>query len=95
MILHHSLVQCHHISLQHTQTTYFQNHSRTALYYLKNGLILFVISVIASHPGLNQTFKRLAKRHAKAAVFINMGLLFLSIAYMVYNSYTPFLYMKF
>ena len=68
---------------------------RTALYYLKNGLILFVISVIASHPGLNQTFKRLAKRHAKAAVFINMGLLFLSIAYMVYNSYTPFLYMKF
>lgn len=68
---------------------------RAALYYLKTGLVLFVISVLACRPGLYQAFKRLIKQHRKTACAVNLILLSLCIAYMVYNSYTPFLYMKF
>ena len=67
----------------------------TALYYLKTGFILFVISILACSPGLYQRFKRLLQRSPMTAVLVNFILLALSIAYMVYNSYTPFLYAKF
>lgn len=67
----------------------------TALYYLKTGFILFVISILACSPGLYQRFKRLLQRRPMTAVLVNFILLALSIAYMVYNSYTPFLYAKF
>ena len=68
---------------------------RTAVYYLKTGLILFVISILACRPGLYQSFKKLIQRNEKAAAAINLLLFLLCIAYMVYNSYTPFLYQKF
>lgn len=68
---------------------------RTAVYYLKTGLILFVISILACRPGLYQSFKRLIQRNEKAAAAVNLLLFLLCIAYMVYNSYTPFLYQKF
>ena len=42
-----------------------------------------------------QHFKRLVRRRPTAAVVINLVLFALSVAYMVYNSYTPFLYAKF
>lgn len=67
----------------------------TALYYLKTGFILFVVSILACRPGLYQQFKRLLQRRPMTAVLVNFILLALSIAYMVYNSYTPFLYAKF
>lgn len=66
-----------------------------ALYYLRTGLVLFLISLLACRPGLYQSFKRLAQRRPRAAAAVNLLLLALSIAYMVYNSYTPFLYLKF
>ena len=68
---------------------------RTAVYYLKTGLILFVIRILACRPGLYQSFKRLIQRNEKAAAAVNLLLFLLCIAYMVYNSYTPFLYQKF
>ena len=67
----------------------------TALYYLKTGLILFLIRSFACRPGLYQSFKRLIQRNEKAAAAVNLLLFLLCIAYMVYNSYTPFLYQKF
>lgn len=67
----------------------------TALYYLKTGFILFVVSILACRPWLYQQFKRLLQRRPMTAVLVNFILLALSIAYMVYNSYTPFLYAKF
>ena len=67
----------------------------TALYYLKTGFILFVVSILACRPGLYQQFKRLLQRRPMTAVLVNFILLALCIAYMVYNSYTPFLYAKF
>lgn len=68
---------------------------KAALYYLKTGFILFLISIAACRPGLYQSFKRLARRNRKAACAVNIILLLLCIAYMVYNSYTPFLYLQF
>ena len=67
----------------------------TALYYLKTGLILFIISILACRPGLYRRFRRLIQQKPAAALLINLILLALSVAYMVYNSYTPFLYAKF
>ena len=66
-----------------------------ALYYLRSGLILFIISILACRPGLYQRFKRFLQRRPRAAIAVNLILLALSIAFMVYNSYTPFLYLKF
>ncbi|MCF0132596.1 MAG: MBOAT family protein [Blautia sp.] len=67
----------------------------TALYYLRTGIILFIICIPASRGLLYSRFIRLTKRHPAAAVVINAFLLILSTAYMVYNSYTPFLYAQF
>lgn len=67
----------------------------TALYYLKTGIVLLLISILACRPGLYLLFKRLIARRPRTAVVINLALLALSVAFMVYNSYTPFLYMKF
>ena len=68
---------------------------KTALYYLKTGFILLLISILMCRPAPYQYFKRLVRRRPVAAVIINLILFALSIAYMVYNSYTPFLYAKF
>ena len=68
---------------------------RTALYYLKTGFILLLISILACRPTPYQHFKRLVRRRPTAAVVINLVLFALSVAYMVYNSYTPFLYANF
>ena len=68
---------------------------KTALYYLKTGLVLFIISILACRPGLYKHFKRLIQKRPAAALLVNFVLLALSVAYMVYNSYTPFLYAKF
>ena len=67
----------------------------TALYYLKTGLVLFLISIFACRPGLYRWFRRLIQHRPMTAVVLNLLLLALSVAYMVYNSYTPFLYAKF
>ena len=52
-------------------------------------------SIPACRPGLYQRFKRFLQRRPRAAIAVNLILLALSIAFMVYNSYTPFLYLKF
>lgn len=67
----------------------------SALYYLRSGIILFIISILACRPGLYLRFKRMIQRRPRAAIAVNLLLLALSTAYMVYNSYTPFLYLKF
>lgn len=67
----------------------------TALYYLKTGFILLLISILACRPTPYLYFRRLIKRRPAAALVVNLILFALSVAYMVYNSYTPFLYAKF
>lgn len=67
----------------------------STFYYLKTGLILFIVSILACHPNLEIRFRRLMRSKPWAAIAVNILLLCLSVAYMVYNSYTPFLYLKF
>ena len=67
----------------------------TALYYLKTGFILLLISILACRPAPYQYFRRLLRRRPAVALAVNLILFALSVAYMVYNSYTPFLYAKF
>ena len=66
-----------------------------AFYYFRSGIILFVISLIACRPGLQSWFKKLEKKNMAAALAIDIILFALAAAYMVYNSYSPFLYQKF
>ena len=73
----------------------FRFHRQNCTYYLKTGFILLLISILMCRPAPYQYFKRLVRRRPVAAVIINLILFALSIAYMVYNSYTPFLYAKF
>ena len=69
---------------------------RASLYALKSGLILMIISVIMLPSGaLPVISKRLARRNTYLAAVINAILFFLCIAYMIYSSYTPFMYQQF
>ena len=66
-----------------------------ALFALRSSLILFLIAIPASRPGLYQHYKLSMRRSPWKAAAVNMILLILSVAFLVYNSYTPFLYLKF
>lgn len=66
-----------------------------ALFALRSSLILFLIAIPASRPGLYQRYKLSMRRSPWKAAAVNMILLLLSVAFLVYNSYTPFLYLKF
>lgn len=71
------------------------------LYYLKSYLIIFITATIGATPYLKNIFKRLAK-NKKACMIINiiepiflMALLIVVTAYLIDNSYNPFLYFRF
>lgn len=71
------------------------------LYYLKSYLIIFITAIIGATPYLKNIFKRLAK-NKKACMIINiiepiflMALLIVVTAYLIDNSYNPFLYFRF
>lgn len=66
-----------------------------ALYYLKTGFILLAAGIICARPWAYQWFKRVTRQTPVRAVVINMILLLLCIATLVYDSYNPFLYFRF
>ena len=67
----------------------------TTLYYAKTGFILFILGIIACHPNPQVLMRRLMKSRPYIAVGIDILLFVISVAYMVANSYTPFLYQQF
>lgn len=67
----------------------------TTLFYLKSSLLLLVICIVCSRPWAYRWYKRVAGQHPVTAVVINAALLLLSIAFLVYDSYNPFLYFRF
>ena len=67
----------------------------TTLYYFKTAVVLFVISFLTCGPGLQNRFKRLMKNTPLIAVVLDIILLCLCTASLVYNSYSPFLYQQF
>lgn len=71
------------------------------LYYLKSYLVIFIIAIIGSTPLLKNIIEKL-KQQSKINKIINlfepiaiMALLLVSTAYLVDNSYNPFLYFRF
>ena len=60
-----------------------------------NELLLIVIGMISCAPWLYNQFKRLLRRAPWAAVAVNIVLWLLCVAYLVYETYNPFLYFRF
>ncbi|MDO4491101.1 MAG: MBOAT family O-acyltransferase [Lachnospiraceae bacterium] len=64
-------------------------------YLLSNNWILLVIGGVASTPVLLQVKQKLIRKIPALATFFNLLLLGSSIAYLVFQSYNPFLYFRF
>ncbi len=67
----------------------------TAFYYIKTYGISLIICCLCAGNYLYSMFKKIASRRPIAAVAINVVLLLLSISYLVYDTYNPFLYFRF
>ena len=71
----------------------------TSIYYLYTNVLLFIILIICSTPIPKKTFRRLKDRMNRAEAIVipiaYMFLIFLCTAYLVNESYNPFLYFRF
>jgi alginate O-acetyltransferase complex protein AlgI len=67
----------------------------TTWYYLRNNLVLLLIAIPCATPAVRDWLKRRSQRQPVAALAINLALLLVSVAYLVYGSYNPFLYFRF
>ena len=71
----------------------------SALYYLYTNIILFVILIILSTPAVKQILKNIAQKYRDKVLnpsLVIYGLvLFLVTAYLVNETYNPFLYFRF
>lgn len=68
---------------------------RTAVYMLLTSLILLVIAVLVSTPLPYNIYKRVLKSYRPIAMILLVLLLVVCTAYLVYQSYNPFLYFRF
>ena len=67
----------------------------TGLYLLKTNFLLLLIGLLASAPGLYTLFRRLIRKTPWIAVAVNVLLFLVCVAYLVYETYNPFLYFRF
>ena len=71
----------------------------TSIYYLYTNALLFIMLIICSTPIPKKVFKRLKDNMNSEGVIIiptvYMFLIFLCTAYLVNESYNPFLYFRF
>jgi len=71
----------------------------TGLYYLYTSFVLFVICCVCSTPVIHTLYDKLIHSEKKGVVPTALGLngiiMFLSIAYLVTETYNPFLYFRF
>lgn len=68
---------------------------RAGLYSLRSNGILLALGWFAALPGPGRRFRALTKRRPAAAVALDAALFLLCMAYLVSNSYNPFLYFRF
>lgn len=66
-----------------------------SLYYLKSNLILLVMGWFAAGPVPGKRFRKLTETKPWLAAAADTALFILCVAYLVYNSYNPFLYFRF
>ncbi len=67
----------------------------TALYYLTSSFLLLLIGILCATPAAYRLNQRIILRSRWLGIVINACLLLLSMAYLVYESYNPFLYFRF
>ncbi|NEZ47275.1 MBOAT family protein [Clostridium niameyense] len=71
----------------------------TGLYYLYTNLILLIVVFLCSTPIVSKIFENIIKRGRSKglviAAFINVGVIILSISYLINETYNPFLYFRF
>ncbi len=67
----------------------------TTLYYLKTNGILLILGILFARPEPQKRFRRLMRSRRNIAITLDILLFLLCIAFMVYNSYSPFLYANF
>ncbi|MEG2984894.1 MAG: MBOAT family O-acyltransferase [Peptostreptococcaceae bacterium] len=90
-------------SLEYLKVMFFLNGNpiidSTFVYYIYTNLILLIILVLCSTPLVNKVFNQIIKNgKMKGVVFatsVQFILLFVSIAYLVNETYNPFLYFRF
>ncbi len=72
---------------------------QTGFYFLRTSLVLGILSVLASTPVLYHRFSRLlhSRKRYKHVVYamVYVGILLISVAYLVNDTYNPFLYFRF
>ncbi|MGL4739583.1 MAG: MBOAT family O-acyltransferase [Sarcina sp.] len=68
---------------------------KTALFYISNYLVLFIILIISSTPLPIKELEKIKNRNHVLLAFINIILFFISISYLVTETYNPFLYFRF
>ena len=67
----------------------------TTLYLLRTSIIIIIISAVCSTSRVIEEFNRISRERYIAGAVILMILFLLSVAYLVYSSYNPFLYFRF
>jgi len=65
------------------------------LYLLKSNIILLILSVTACSPVLRRLLARISRKSSAAAAAICILLFLISVSFLVYGSYNPFLYFRF
>nr|WP_250674662.1 MBOAT family O-acyltransferase [Paeniclostridium ghonii]MCM0166801.1 MBOAT family protein [Paeniclostridium ghonii] len=90
-------------SLAYLKVMFFLNGNKIIdsafIYYVHTNLILLIILILCSTPIFNKVFKKIIKNGkmegVTVAATVQFVLLFLSIAYLVNETYNPFLYFRF
>lgn len=67
----------------------------TTLYFIRTGTLLLIVSAACSTPKIIEEFNRISYRRPRAAFGAVLVIFILSISYLVYSSYNPFLYFRF
>ena len=65
------------------------------LYYIKTNFLLFLLCFLCCSPFLYRIFKKITVKNQYIGLIINIGLFIISAAYLVYDTYNPFLYFRF
>ena len=73
---------------------------KESIYYLKNNLVLLIISVIAATPLMKNAVNKLKEKKVGKVVnilepIVILGLLVICTAFLIDESFNPFLYFRF
>lgn len=86
-------------ALEYLKTMFFMGGHPVAnlktLYFLRTSLVLLGASALCSTPVVLEKFKKLADRYPRWSIAVMAGVFVMSVAYLVFGSYNPFLYFRF